>query len=93
MLDKLATALGKFVAAVIAGVATPVLVGVVVAEIKGLPPAGPPHAAAVETPAPAVTLLPPVDATRVEPDPSGGEWHAATDLSPPNHLPRVGWDN
>jgi hypothetical protein len=89
VLNKLAEALGKLVAAVIAGVITPVLAGVIVAEIKG-PPATSPPAAVAEAPAPVVKLLPPVSAPRGEPERPTVEWRPAA-MS--GHAPAVGRGN
>jgi hypothetical protein len=85
MLTKLAEALGRFVAAVIAGVITPVLAGVLVAEIKGTPATSPP-AAAAGAPAPVVKLLPPVIAPRGEPERPPVEWRPAATSG---HAPAV----
>jgi hypothetical protein len=87
MLNKLAEALGKFVAAVIAGVITPVLAGVIVAEIKGTPATSPP---AVVAEAPVVKLLPPVIAPQGEPERPTVEWRPAA-MS--GHAPAVGRGN
>ena len=89
MLNKLAEALGKFVAAVIAGVITPVLAGVIVAEIKGTPATRPP-AAVAEAPAPVVKLLPPVITPQGEPERPTVEWRPAA-MS--GHAPAVGRGN